>query len=233
MPLLGGQLRQPRQVLTIDRIYQAHLSDVNLELMLTYKMLHQKPEAVIRLLKVHERKHNRQYYSRVRDKHHTEQDPAALAARFIYLNKTCFNGLYRVNKAGKFNVPIGRHNKVTICDEKNLMAVSSVLDKATLRMSQFDKITPAEGDLVYCDPPYDGTFTGYTGAGFGEADQKRLQATCEKWRQAGVHVIVSNNDTPLIRRLYSKWNLHEVHAPRNINCNGNGRGKVAELLISG
>ena len=216
-----------------SRIRKAHLSDINLELMLTYMMLFKRPEDVVKALRNHERKHNTRYYLRVRNKEHDEQDPVLVAARFIYLNKTCYNGLYRVNSRGRFNVPVGRYKKPLICDERNLMAVSKVLSQVTLKVYSFDKIKPKPGDLVYCDPPYDETFTGYTGAGFDENDQKALRDVCVQWRDSGVHVIASNSDTALVRRLYEGFTLHEVSARRYINSNSNGRGNVAELLIVG
>ena len=216
-----------------SRIRTAHLSDVNLELILTYRLIHRQPEAVIEALRTHARKHNRRHYLHVRNTMHTEQDPVLLAARFVYLNKTCFNGLYRVNKAGKFNVPYGRYANPTICDDANIRAAADVLVKASLTVRPFDRISPKSGDLVYCDPPYDGTFTGYTGDGFTADDQKALRDACQQWRADGAHVIVSNSDTPLIRRLYKGFTLHALSAARSINSDVNGRGKTAELLIVG
>ena len=212
-------------------IQKAHLSDINLELMLTYQMLRKRPKEVIEALREHERNHGRRYYLRVRNKQHDEQDPVLLAARFIYLNKTCYNGLYRVNKQGQFNVPIGRHKNPLICDEDNLLAVSKVLKKVNLKIETFSKVSPKQGDLIYCDPPYDGTYNGYTGAGFDDDDQKELRDECVKWRESGCHVIVSNSATDLIRQLYKEFKLHEVSASRPINSDSNGRGKVTDLLI--
>ena len=216
-----------------SRIRKAHLSDVNLELIIAYRMIHARTDAVIEALQAHKRKHNRRHYLYVRNKMHDEQDPVLLAARFIYLNKTCFNGLYRVNKHGRFNVPIGRHTNPTICDIENLRAVSDVLAKATFTAKSFDRIEPKAGDLVYCDPPYAGTFTGYTGEGFDADDQKALRDSCRQWRKAGAHVIVSNSDTESIKRLYRDFTRHTVSAPRSINSDGNGRGKGPQLLIVG
>ncbi len=216
-----------------SRIRKAHLSDINLDLMITYKMLHKRPQDVIKALRKHQREHGPRYYLRIRNKQHDEQDPVLLAARFIYLNKTCYNGLYRVNKQGKFNVPIGRHTNPAICDKDNLLAVSKVLGKAKLKIETFGKISPKQGDLVYCDPPYDGTYSGYTGAGFDDDDQKALRDACIRWREDGCYVIVSNSDTGFIRQLYKEFELHEVSAPRHINSNGKGRGRVGDLLIVG
>ena len=218
-----------------SRIRKAHLSDSNLELMITYRMVKDRPEDLIDAIQDHAEKHNRRHYKRVRDKMHDEQDEVLLAARFVYLNKTCFNGLYRVNKSGRFNVPIGRHSNPTICDADNLRAASEVLGKATINVYAFsdDEIAPAAGDLIYCDPPYDGVYTGYTGNGFTAADQTALRDRCVQWRDAGAHVIVSNSDTEFVRSLYSAFTIHEVSAPRNINSDAAGRGKTRELLIVG
>lgn len=216
-----------------DRIRRAHLSDLNLDLILTYVAVRDHTNAVIKALEEHANKHNRRHYLRVRDKMHDVQELPDLAARFIYLNKTCYNGLYRVNKSGKFNVPVGSYKNPTICDEENLWTASKVLSKADVKCWQFDQIKPAEGDLVYCDPPYDGTFVGYTGNGFDAGDQKRLRDACMQWRAVGAHVIISNNNTERIRSLYQNFTLHKVSAPRHINSNGNGRGPTPELLIVG
>ena len=113
-----------------------------------------------------------------------------------------YNGLYRVNKKGQFNVPIGRHTNPKICDAENIRNVAEVLAKASIKRYSFNRIKPKPGDLVYRDPPYDGGFTGYTGEGFGKDDQKALHDQCVQWASQGVHVIVSNGDTPLIRRLF-------------------------------
>ena len=169
----------------------------------------------------------------VRRDGHDWKEPIKLAARFIYLNKTCFNGLYRVNKSGRFNVPIGSNKNPVICDEDNLLAVAERLKDVTLQTRLFDQIKPKEGDLVYCDPPYDGTFTKYTSNGFDTDSQIALRNACLKWINTGVHVIVSNSDTPLIRNLYERGEFQfvEVQTPRTINSDGKGRGKITELLI--
>ena len=214
-------------------IREAYLSDLNAELMLTYRMLQKSPAALIEQLKEHRKKHSAKYYSRVREKGHVEQDPIKVAARFIYLNKTCYNGLYRVNRAGKFNVPMGSYKNPKIYDEDNLYAVSEVLQKATLRFHSFTKIQPGAGDLVYCDPPYDETFTAYTNGRFVSSDQIALKNACDGWRAKGAHVIVSSSDTELIRKTWQGYRITEITAPRNISCKGDGRNRVTELLIIG
>ena len=151
-----------------NRIRHAHLSDLNLDLIITCRMIQKNPEPIIALLERHSESHSRSHYHAVREEH-GEPDPVVLAARFVYLNKTCYNGLYRVNKSGKFNVPMGSYETPLICDAENLRAAARVLQKATLRARSFEdsRIAPQRGDVVYCDPPYDGTFTAYTDGGFG------------------------------------------------------------------
>ncbi len=230
-PFLGGGAVFFALIFALNgRIDSAHLSDCNRELITTYEAIKSKHKKVIELLKAHAKRHNRKYYQDVREQHDAP-NPAEAAARFIYLNKTCYNGLYRVNRQGKFNVPIGSHANPTICDEENIETVAEILKKADLSVRSFEEIRPEKNDLVYCDPPYDGTFTNYTGNGFGETDQEALRDSCSRWRDAGVNVIISNSDTELIRELYKDFTINEVAAPRHINCNGNGRGKTQELLI--
>lgn len=218
-----------------SRIDRARLSDVNGELALAYQIVKNKPDALIDCLKHHEGQHHlKGYYHKVRNMHGSP-DPVEVAARFIYLNKTCFNGLYRVNKKGEFNVPKGRYVNPVICDSENLSNASQVLQKASITFGDFEaQVEPGSDDFVYCDPPYDGTFNGYDAARFDEAEQKRLRDTVLKWHKQGTSVMISNADTPFIRNLYANapFHLHEVSAPRNINCKGDGRGAIGELLIT-
>ena len=230
-PFLGGGA----VFFSIDsRIRTARLSDVNAELALTYQTVRNKPEELIGALAAHELKHDdTDYYYRVR-KLTASKDAVEVAARFIYLNKTCYNGLYRVNKSGAFNVPRGQYKNPAICDADGLRNASDVLQKAGIRFGDFGMVAPGARDFIYCDPPYDGTFTGYDSHGFGESEQRRLRDAALKWRNLGAAVMVSNADTELIRNLYSgsPFVLHEVSAPRNINCDGGKRGPAADLLIT-
>ncbi len=217
-----------------SRIKKAQLSDVNAELALSYQMLKKRPDQVIEVLDQHTSRHSdTKYYYTVRNRSCTK-DGAETAARFIYLNKTCYNGLYRVNKKGKFNVPRGSYTNPTIYDLDNLRAVNEVLQNATIRLGDFSSITPDSGDFVYCDPPYDGTFVGYDANGFTDDDQRRLRDCALKWHMQGSMVMLSNSDTALTRSLYADkpFRMHHVSAPRNINSNGGGRKAVAELIIT-
>ena len=225
-----------------NRIHNAQLSDSNAELMTTYQMVKERPSKLLVKLREHERKHKQRkgkkyadgktYYLKVRT--NQPEDKVEVAARFIYLNRTCFNGLYRVNKKSEFNVPEGSYANPDICNDERIQAASKALAGATLKISDFSNIMPCGGDLVYCDPPYDGTFTAYQAEGFNGDAQVRLRDAAKKWATNGATVVLSNADTPAMRRLYSDplWTVYEARAPRAINSNGSGRDAVAELIIT-
>ncbi|MDE0018782.1 MAG: DNA adenine methylase [Candidatus Poribacteria bacterium] len=217
-------------------IKNATLADLNEELILAYDIVANDTENLIQVLLTHESKHSKEdgYYLKIRDGEEPE-NAVDRVSRFLYLNKTCYNGLYRVNKSGKFNVPEGKYVNPKICDKVNLRNVSDVLRKAEIEVGQFDKtISPEKNDFVYCDPPYDGTFSGYQSDGFGDADQKRLKETVDAWTEQGVLVMISNSDTELIRGLYKDnyYHVHSITAQRNISSNGKTRGQIPEVLIT-
>ena len=215
-----------------DRIHQkAILSDLNSELIRTYKTLQKCPDDVISALRAHKENHSSTYYSEIRSQESEAGDDVGLAARFIYLNKTCYNGLHRVNSKGKFNVPMGSYKNPKICDEDNLLSVSEALQKTELIAQSFEAINPSSGDFVYCDPPYDATFTQYTDKGFHGSDQMNLRRACDRWIKTGADVVISNSNTELIRKIWDGYTFVEVQAPRNISCKGSKRTKVTELLI--
>lgn len=215
-------------------IKNATLADLNEELILAYQVIANDTDVLIEALLKHEHNHHKVegYYLKIRD----GQEPKNAidrVSRFLYLNKTCFNGLYRVNKSGRFNVPEGKYTNPKICDPANLKDVSSVLKKAVLKVGQFDKtISPQNGDFVYCDPPYDGTFSGYQSDGFKTTDQKRLKKSVDTWTDQGAFVMVSNSDTQLIRELYKDYHVYSITAQRSINSNGRKRGQIPEVLIT-
>lgn len=223
------------------RIKHAVLSDTNEELVCTYRVVKGSVNKLVTALRRHERLHEQRagkkyvdgktYYRRVREASPT--DPVEIAARFIYLNKTCYNGLYRVNRRGRFNVPEGDYRQPDICNVERLRKCSAALSKADIRLGDFEQVMkPTAGDFIYCDPPYDGCFTGYQAAGFSAAEQERLHDAAKRWRQAGARVLLSNADTKEMRTLYTGWNVRAAHAPRNINCKSGGRGAAAELIIT-
>jgi DNA adenine methylase len=226
------------------RFKRAVIGDANRELMHTYFSLSCSSTAIIRSLKRHTKEHSEAHFYEVRaiDK----CSPVERAARMIYLNRTCFNGLYRVNKAGRFNVPFGRYTNPKICDEENLLAVAETLYRVPFEDYRVDyaldfekTVLPAKrGDVVYMDPPYaplspTANFTTYTSGGFTLEDQTRLRDVAKNLVERGVHVLLSNSDTPLVRKLYRGFKIEEVQAPRRVNSKGGKRGNVGELLISG
>ncbi len=216
-----------------SRLRRAHLSDANAELMIAYKMVLEKCEALIEKLEYHKRLHSHRHYIAVRKRIKID-DPVERAARFIYLNKTCYNGLYRVNKSGVFNVPMEKYKNPSIVDADNLRAASESLAKAMLRWQSFEEIEPKAGDLVYCDPPYDETYDQYTPGRFNGAGQQLLADCANAWSKAGVLVVISNSDTPFIRNLYNAphWKIHVASAANMINCKASGRGGRRETIIT-
>ena len=215
------------------KIQRATLADLNPVLILAYLAVRNNTDALIESLEAHARKHQKEdgYYLKVRDS--KPEDNIDKASQFLYLNKTCFNGLYRVNKRGEFNVPEGKYSNPKICDAENLRNVSKVLQKADIMVGQFHKTTiPQAGDFVYCDPPYDGTFSGYHSDGFTDTDQKRLKASVDAWTEQGVSVMISNSNTEFIKELYEGYCIHTITAQRNISCDGKKRGQIPEVLIT-
>ena len=161
-----------------------------------------------------------------------------LAAYFIFLNKTCFNGLYRVNKKGEFNVPCGKKTEIKLYDESVYNAIAAALAKVKISTGDYGFIQNLKGDdtLVYLDPPYmpekDQSFTSYTAGGFDLKEQERLRDICDKLNENGVKWIQSNSNSPTIKDLYEGYNIKEVLAPRSVSAKGDGRGQVTEVIIT-
>lgn len=222
--------------------FPAVLMDTNEELVNCFQVVRDDIESLVPLLRDHEAAHGQRYYYSTRDAGTHGLSRAQRAARFIYLNKTCYNGLYRVNSAGKFNVPVGSYKKPRIFDYGDLQAVARALEGVSIKAADFSTILDGagKGDFVYFDPPYYTENSGFTGyavnasgaASFGADEHRRLFNVFEILRGRGCHVVVSNSDTDYIRRLYRKYRRHIVKARRFINCNGSGRHQVSELVIS-
>lgn len=161
-----------------------------------------------------------------------------LAAYFIFLNKTCFNGLYRVNKKGEFNVPWGKKTEIKLYDESVYNAIAAALAKVKISTGDYGFIQNLKGDdiLVYLDPPYmpekEQSFTSYTAGGFDLKEQERLRDICDKLNENGVKWIQSNSNSPIIKDLYEGYNIKEVLAPRSVSAKGDGRGQVTEVIIT-
>jgi DNA adenine methylase len=216
----------------------AVLSDANEHLIRCYEFVRDQPSLVARYLRLHGAKDGETYYYRVRDKYNDSQYSAAQAARFIYLNKTCFNGIFRVNSKGKFNVPYGRKDSPAIPDAAELVSVAAALKSASLHALSFEKAleNSTRGDFVYLDPPYpplNGTayFTHYTSERFSEQDQKNVADRLHDLDKGGCLFMMSNADTPLIRRLYRKYELVSLPVIRYLTCKS-VRHKVKELVIT-
>ena len=208
------------------------LSDSNNELMIAYKTIVTQCTKLIKMLENHQSLHDKDYYTSVKSS--KVNSNLEKAARFIYLNKTCFNGLYRVNRNQQFNVPMGKYTNPKILDDSNLKTVSKVLKGVILTCQSFENIQPKKGDFVYCDPPYDKTYNSYTKHGFDDDDQRRLAKIATEWHKKKVNVMLSNSDTEMIRKCYEDkhWKFHNVMAPRYINCKGDGRNKKPEVVIT-
>ena len=229
-----------------ERFDRAVLSDSNGELINAYTQVRDCVEDLVAALEVHQRKYRARsgeerpgYYYAIRDKRPT--CPVGRAARMIFLNKTCFNGLYRVNAKGEFNVPHGRYANPTICDGDGLRAASAALQGIDLRVADFDDAvrSAGTGDFAYFDPPYvpiseTAHFTAYTASEFGVEDQARLAAAAEALRARGACALLSNSGHPDVARLYEGGGFHlaTVEASRAINSNPDARGAVREYLIS-
>lgn len=220
-----------------NRISKAVLGDTNDRLIRTYTALKRDPNLVVGKLK--RMKNTFEFFGNMRRKNIDPEGDAALAAWYIYLNKTCFNGLYRVNKSGFFNVPFGYYANPNICDEDNLFAVSRALKKAKLCIASFEKGFAAAktGDFLYADPPYlplseTSNFTSYTKEGFGWEEHVRLYECALEAKKRGVKLLLSNSGHPAIRELYeAAFTVDEVQAARNINADGKGRKRIVEFLI--
>lgn len=222
------------------RIRRASLSDVNPELINCYRVIRDSVEQLIVGLEAHQAAHGREHYYAVRALDRSPErlsDPVERAARMIYLNRTCYNGLWRVNRQGHFNVPMGRYDKPRILDAPNLRAASLTLADVEIAVRPFESILERAqpGDLVYFDPPYvpmtsTANFTSYTADAFGETDQQRLAEVFRALAARGCKLILSNSDTPLVRDLYAGFRIETVYASRMINSQVRGRGRVAEVL---
>jgi len=221
---------------------KAVLSDLNNDLVVTYNVIKNKVDELISSLKKH--KHNKEYFLKIRAKKVNTLSDIEIASRFIYLNRTCFNGMYRVNSKGEFNVPFGDNKNPLICDIENLKKVSLALQKVTINHADYKNVLKKakKGDFVYFDPPYypinkTSSFTAYTKDSFLDKEQVDLRDTFYELHKRGCFVMLSNSDTPFINKIYSelkdkKVKISKVRAGRAINSKGTGRGKITEVLVT-
>lgn len=223
---------------------KAYLNDNNQELFETYKAVRDFPELVISILNNLKERHSEELYMRMRELDreydiYNDFRSYEIAARAIYLNQTCFNGVYRVNQKGQFNVPIGSSLNRVICDKDTILKASKVLKKASIECTDFEQAIAnvRKGDLIFLDPPYypiskNSDFTRYTKEKFYQEDQVRLKDSIVKLAKKGAYVMLANSDCDFIRNLYKDFRIHTVQSSRSLNCKSDKRGKVSEVLIT-
>lgn len=216
--------------------YQSEISDMNFELITAYKVIQKNVEALIMSLQKHQ--YEKEYFLKMRDQDPLQLSDIERASRFIFLNRTCFNGLYRVNKKGRFNVPFGRYANPLICDKENLRTVHEALQNTKIFCRPYQKVldNAQKGDFIYFDPPYvplnpTSSFTSYTKEGFGLKQQEELRDTFAELSKRGCYVMLSNSDTLVVRELYKDFTIHSVQAGRAINASSGKRGKVGEVVV--
>ena len=237
-PFLGGGAvlfaRQPKNAI---------INDLNDDLMLVYEVIRDDVESLIMSLQEHE--NTSDHFYQVRDLDRDKESYKLLskiekASRIIYLNKTCYNGLFRVNASGEFNSPFGHYKKPNIVNEPVLRAVSKYLSSPNIQLFSEDFAATLQrvprGGFIYLDPPYDpvsdtASFTGYNKGGFDKAEQIRLKECCDALTQRGVKFLLSNSATEFIRELYAEYAIKTVYAKRAINSDADKRGAVQEVLI--
>ncbi len=220
----------------------AIINDFNEELINVYRVIKENLNDLIEDLKKHE--NNADYFYEIRSLDRSDGfnnlTSVERASRVIYLNKTCFNGLYRVNNAGEFNAPFGRYKNPNIVNEPTLKAVSKYLNSNNIELRTGDyadvlnNINP--NSFIYLDPPYhplsiSSNFTGYIQGGWSDEDQIRLRETCDLMNTLGIKFLLSNSSAPFIIDEYRNYNISIVKANRSVNSNGAGRGEVDEVLI--
>jgi DNA adenine methylase len=222
----------------------AVINDLNSELINVYEVIRDDVDELIKNLSLMKRKNTEEYYYELRAKDRSEEyktySKVEKASRFIYLNKTCYNGLYRVNSSGYFNTPFGKYKNPNIVNDTVLRTVHKYLNESKIEICNGDFEEALKGirknSFVYFDPPYDpvsdsSNFTGYTASGFNRNEQIRLKNLCDKLNERGVKFLLSNSNTEFIRELYRDYNNKIVGATRAINSKANKRGEVEEVLI--
>lgn len=222
---------------------KAVINDVNGELINLYNIIKDDVDGLVEDLKKHE--NTSEYFYKIREKDRNRNEYEKLsniekASRIVYLNKTCFNGLFRVNKSGEFNSPFGKYKNPNIVNEVTLRAVNKYFNKADIKIlnGDFEEALKGirRGSFVYMDPPYDpvsssANFTGYDKGGFNRDEQVRLKALCDKLDKRGVKFLLSNSATDFIKDLYKEYDINIVKAKRAINSDASSRGEVDEVLI--
>lgn len=222
---------------------KAIVNDINQELINLYQVIKDDVEGLIEDLKNHQ--NEAEYFYKIREldrdmDKYNRLSTVERASRIHYLNKTCYNGLFRVNSQGQFNTPFGRYKNPNIVNETTLRSVSKYFNKVNIifKCIDFEEAVKGarKGSFIYFDPPYDpvsdtSSFTGYDKGGFGRKEQKRLKKLCDKLDKRGIKFLLSNSDTDFILDLYKEYRIEIVHAKRSINSKGHKRGEVNEVLV--
>lgn len=237
-PFLGGGA-----VLFALQPKRALVNDLNQDLVTVYRVIKEDADALIEHLSRHE--NTPEYFYRIRDLDRDKEAYAALsdvekASRLLYLNKTCYNGLFRVNASGAFNSPYGHYRRPNIVNEQTIRGVSRYFNACDITFFSGDFASVLEqvpkGGFVYLDPPYDpvsdtASFTGYNRGGFGREEQVRLKECCDALTARGVKFLLSNSATPFIRELYGSYRVSIVQARRAVNSVASRRGAIEEVLV--
>jgi DNA adenine methylase len=240
----------------LPNMEKAVINDINVDLINTYRIIASTPQELITILQVFQKEYHslenseeekKEYYYHKRKLYNTRnEDLSVQAALFIFLNRTCFNGLYRVNRKDEFNVPMGSYKKPTICDEKNILAVSKALQKVEILCGDYEDTlkTASSNSFFYFDPPYKplsntSSFNSYAKNEFDDKEQIRLRNFCTKLQNLGHKWMLSNSDVKgkdvndtFFDDLYSDYYIYRVNARRSINAHSNKRGRLTELLIT-
>lgn len=223
----------------------AIINDLNEELINVYKVIKESPEKLIEILTVHQENNSKDYFYEIRALDRVEDFSERLsnierAARTIYLNKTCYNGLYRVNSKGQFNTPFGRYKNPKIVDETVIYAMSSYFNNNDIKIMNADYKEALKNldnkSFVYFDPPYlpisaSSSFTSYTENGFSLEQHVELKKQCDKLHEQGIKFLLSNSDHPFIKELYKDYHVKIIKAKRAINSKANKRGEINEVLV--
>ena len=252
-PFVGGGAVLFWILQTYPNIKRAIINDINVELICTYRVIKNNVGCLISLLETIQNQYiplnterRKEYFLEKRKLFNSKScSDAEMAALFIFLNRTCFNGLYRVNSKGEFNVPHGKYTNPKICDKENLLAVSDLLQRVEILCGDFEntEIYAGRNAIFYLDPPYKplsetSSFTSYTKEGFNDEEQVRLRDFCNRIAQQHTQFIASNSDPQEVagesffERIYRQFNIKRVFATRLINANSDGRGLVSEIMIS-
>jgi DNA adenine methylase len=225
------------ELVNTDKIKDAVLSDINLELIMTYREIKTDPSRLLEKLKQHSKLHSYDYYYNTRMQYNLE-NPVEISARFLYLNKTCYNGLYRVNSKGEFNVPMGKYINPDIVQEHILCSCHKALQRASIECRDFSTIKPKRGDFIYLDPPYypvnSVSFTRYTDIDFTERDHVKLADFACQLRDRDIFVMISNSDTAFIRNLYIQrgFCIHAISEQRMINFGYEGTAQSETVILT-